>query len=341
MQAIAAYTEKLHQQLLFALFRHTPFTEWLTQSEIMEGSFESAPSGSPFQFSCKAADGVPQYFYVRTTTFGNSRSLHEPIRSQIAFMDRNPQARFYCLFLREAWFEWDEEILSSLELPWTRLGYEELLNAIQAISVPLADLHPELPAYRTMLEREYRSFALPSRVMEPSLRYYAAFAHLRRHLYGWRSREAPFHFSLAIRTQPHVHSSHLDQYLFRQYPPLELKTGAISVALFWELEKETLFLRALFPPMTEKEARPLYAKLRRVSQEVAGATLPLNRTRATLKGISPLRERQINLLRIECSLAEVLSARSEGALEEALRPVLATLQAALSCLPQIIHTFEA
>ncbi|GIV25641.1 MAG: hypothetical protein KatS3mg026_1333 [Bacteroidia bacterium] len=61
---------------------------------------------------------------------------------QASFIVRHPEALYYALLLREAWFEWDAAYMQQrLDLPFRRVGYEELLRALEQVdwaSLPTA-----------------------------------------------------------------------------------------------------------------------------------------------------------------------------------------------------------
>ncbi|MDW8417353.1 MAG: hypothetical protein RML92_07395 [Bacteroidia bacterium] len=339
MHSIIAYPEKAQRDLLYVIFRSTDALEHLTGLPSFRMTLEKDPAHGIFAFSFKAADEKPVYIYFRSSTFGSPKTEYEQIREQASFIHRNPDAHYFALLLREAWFEWaDDYIQRRIELPMHRLGYESLLSALDKadLSQIPSDLRQEVLLYRRHLQKEYDSFFQPVRIIETRLRQYAILWNIRRiakDLWHTHNRSP---LELDIRTQPHVHSAHLDQVFLRQHPPHRIFLEGYEITLRWELEKDGLFLRVWLPPMREKAARSIHTHLRKQAQACLEERFNIGRTRGTLKGIDAYHAREANLLRIELPEMQELMSVHEGETFGAISEKVATdLVDAIRFLPEI------
>ncbi|MEN3040657.1 MAG: hypothetical protein ABDH66_03850 [Bacteroidia bacterium] len=339
MHTIIAYPEKAQKDLLYAAFTYTNALEYLTGLRGSSESLEKDPVHGVFAFSFKAADERPVYIYFRSSTFGSPKTEYEQIRAQASFIHLNPDAHYFAILLREAWFEWDDNYIQKrVELPMSRLGYEHLLAALSRADQSKAseELKQELFLYRRYLQKEYDSFYQPMRIMETRLRQYATLWNIRKIAKELWQSQGNFPLELDIRTQPHVHSAHLDQVFLRQYPPHRIFSEGYEISLRWELEKDGLFLRVWLPPMQEKAARSIHSYLRKQAQSCLERRFTLGRTRGTLKGIDAYHAREANLLRIELpEVQEVMTARSYEAFQSLAQKIAIDLIDAIKLLPDI------
>lgn len=331
--------EREHQERLFLLFSHTDLAERLTGLSLEPNSFRKEPEGKLFACSFLTVSGVPVYLYLRASTFGSPQTEYEQVSAQASFMLHHREAYYYALLLREAWFEWDEEYpRTRLQLPFRRLGYEELLSSLSSLNrtqIPEEYL-PLIENYVREIRREYQSFRKPLQVVDSRLRAYACFLHIKEAAMRKWEETDPFPLHLDIRTQLHVQSYRLEEHLLIQRPPYKLSVQGHEVGLYWEAAKAGLFLKVWLPPMHEKTARALHAHIRRQAQPIVSETLPLGRTRGTLKGMDPYHDRHVNVLRIETfnplSLAEVSDERQ---IQERAERLAEDLLKAIRLLPRI------
>lgn len=350
MHTLIAYPEKAQRELLSVLFSHTDVLERMTGIPIASRSVEKDPLHGLFAFAYRGADDVPVYIYFRASTFGSPKTEYEQIREQASFIHRHPEARYFALLLREAWFEWaDDYIERRLELPVYRLDYEALLSALRDADLTnlSESVRQDILNYRRHLQKEYEGILHPYRLPEYRLRQYAVLWHIRLAAYQ-RPRQNGTNSSshspveLDIRTQPHVHSSHLDQVFLRQYPAHRVVTDTYEVHLLWELEKDGLFLRVWLPPMREKVARAVHTHLRKQAQACIGGRFALGRTRGTLKGIDTYHAREVNLLRIELpEMQRIPEIRDAESFQSSIQKVATDLMDAISLLPTISERITA
>ncbi|MCX8112605.1 MAG: hypothetical protein N3E49_05340 [Bacteroidia bacterium] len=339
MHALIAYPEKVQRHLLHTLLSYTDLAKRLTGLENAEPVIDKDPFGGLFAFSYTTLNDKMVYIYFRASTFGSPKTEYEQIREQASFMHRHPDAYYFALILREAWFEWPEGYVERrLGLPLRRLGYETLVPALEGLRLTqLPDsIRSEIQAYQRHLQKEYEGILHPVRLPELRLRQYAVLWHIRRAFMSrWASSENAL-IEWDIRTQPHVHSSHLDQVFLRQYPPHRLHMESYELSLFWELEREGLFLRVGLPPMREKIARAVHHHLRKQAQLCAAEYFALGRTRGTLKGIDTYHAREVNLLRIEVpELQQLIEMREAETFHVLSDEVAEDLAVAVGLLPEI------
>lgn len=344
VHTLIAYPEKAQRDLLHVLFSHTDVLEKLTGIPAASPSIEKEPLHGLFAFSYQGADDTPVYLYFRASTFGSPKTEYEQIREQASFIHRYPDAHYFALLLREAWFEWaDDYIERRLELPMRRLGYEAFLAGLQQADLSnLSDaLRQDILNYLRYLQKEYEGILHPYQLSEYRLRQYATLWHIRRAAYQLRPQNGMVSVSslsveLDIRTQPHVHSSHLDQVFLRQYPAYRVATDTYEVHLLWELERDGLFLRVWLPPMREKVARGVHTYIRKQAQACIGERFALGRTRGTLKGIDTYHAREVNLLRIELpEMQQLLKMRDAETFQASVQKVATDLMDAIELLPAI------
>ncbi|MCS6789547.1 MAG: hypothetical protein NZ580_00995 [Bacteroidia bacterium] len=342
MQPIVAFPEKAQKELFQTLFQHTELLRDLTGHAPKAGSLEREPEHGLFICRYLSSDDQPIYLYLKTSSFGSPRTEYEQFSDQLSFLRRNPDALYYLVLLREAWFEWDDlYVKEELDPALRRIGYEEVLSAFQRVAPEQLpeEFQQEFIAYRRHIQREYESLHAPGSIIDQRLRYYVAFWHVREIILNrWREKPS-YPLQLRIRTQPHVHSSHLEAYLLRQAPPYTLPIGnGEPLQLFWELERESLFLRLILPPMREKEARQLHTRLRKKITAQVNALFRLGRTRGTLKGIDLIHARQVNLLKIEIpALESLLHAYSLDKTMQHAEAVADELERAFRLLPELVR----
>lgn len=341
MLAFLPYSERSQRELLSHLFIHTDLLERLTGIPIGKAPIDREPHNGLFAFTYRGSDGLPVYLYFRASTIGSPKTEYDQIREQASFIHRNPDAHYFALLLREAWFEWGDNYLRRrLELPIHQLGYEELLSHLAEVDLASfpASSQADIQAYHRYLQKEYEGILSPAKLVDMRLRQYAILWHIRREI-NKRLSSTPVEWD--IRTQPHVHSSHLDQVFMRQYPPYRLQNEGFEISLFWELGKDGLFLRMGLPPMREKAARSLHAYIRKQAQFYLAERFILGRTRGTLKGIDTYHAREVNLLRVEVpALQELNQAAHPDALQTASEKVAEELTQAVKLLPELSKRIE-
>jgi len=339
VHTLIAYPEKAQRDLLYAACAGSPLLEMLTGIPRASDTIEKDPLNGLFALGYIAPDEKPVYVYFRASTFGSPNTEYEQIREQASFIHRHADAYYFALLLREAWFEWADDYISRrLELPMQPIGYEKLLSAAEKLNIDAfpEPVRQELSHYFRHLRKEYDGILHPYRFMDARLRQYAALWHIRLAMNVQRAGLFTQDIEWDIRTQPHVHSSHLDQVFLRQHPAYRLKVGEYELRLFWELEKDGLFLRMWLPPMREKAARAVHTHIRKQAQAAIGDRFPLGRTRGTLKGIDSYHAREVNLIRIELpEMQELLTVRSAEAFQELTEKLSKDLADALHLLPLI------
>lgn len=344
VHTLIAYPEKAQRDLLYAAFAESHLLEMLTGVPRSSNTVEKEPVNGLFAFGYIATDEKPVYVYFRASTFGSPNTEYEQIREQASFIHRHADAYYFALLLREAWFEWADDYISRrLELPMRRIGYEEFLSAMEKQNMEAfsQNMRQELAHYRRHLQKEYEGILYPYRSSDARLRQYAALWHIRSEINAQRRNLFTQGIELDIRTQPHVHSSHLDQVFLRQHPAYRLKAGDYELRLFWELEKDGLFLRMWLPPMREKAARAVHTYIRKQAQAIIGDRFMLGRTRGTLKGIDSYHAREVNLIRIELpEMQEILTVRSAENFHALTEKLSRDLTDAINLLPAMTQRLQ-
>ncbi len=336
--------EKVHRSRLFPLFQQTDLLERLTGQVLQPESLRKDPEGELFAWAFRTQEGQPVYLYLRASTFGSPQTEYDQISMQASFIVRHPEALYYALLLREAWFEWDAAYMQQrLDLPFRRIGYEELLRALEQVdwaSLPTAVRSIGQPYYQE-LRREYESFRVPFTVSDGRLRAYACLLRVKERILALWALRGLFPLWLDIRTRLHLQSYRLEEHVLIQRPPYRVTVEGHEVGLYWEMGKAGLILKVWLPPMPEKAARALHAQIRKLVQPVVGAYMPLGRTRATLKGIDPYRDRQVNLLRVDAYNPLVLADLYEEAPLEAQTEKLAgAFVQGLELLPELVNALS-
>lgn len=337
--------EKAHRSVLFPLFQHTDLLERLTGLASQPESLRKDPEEELFAWGFRTQEGQPVYLYLRTSTFGSPQTEYDQISTQASFIVRHPEALYYALLLREAWFEWDAAYMQQrLDLPFRRIGYEELLRAMEGmdwVSLP-AHVRSMGQTYYQELKREYESFRVPFTVSDGRLRAYACLLRLKERIRALWEGRALFPLWLDIRTRLHLQSYRLEEHLLIQRPPYRVTVEGHEVGLHWEMGKAGLILKVWLPPMPEKAARALHAQIRKLVQPVVGVHLPLGRTRATLKGIDPYHDRQVNLLRVDAYNPFILADLYEEArLEAQIEELAGAFVQGLELLPELVNELSA
>jgi len=337
--------EKAHRSTLSTLFQHTDLLERLTKQRPQPASLRKDPEGDLFAWGFHTQAGQPVYVYLRASTFGSPQTEYDQVGAQASFIVRHPEALYYALLLREAWFEWDAVYMERrLDLPFHRIGYEELLEALESIdwAREAADVRSVGQTYYQELRREYESFRVPFTVSDGRLRAYACLLRLKERTLALWAGQALFPLFLDIRTRLHLQSYRLEEHLLIQRPPYRVTVEGHDVGLYWEMGKAGLILKVWLPPMPQKAARALHAQIRKLVQPIVGAHLPLGRTRATLKGIDPYHDRQVNLLRVDAynpfSLADLYE---EARLEAQIQVLAEAFLQALRLLPEMVNVLSA
>lgn len=340
MHLLIAYPEKAQRELLGILFMQTDLIERLTGIPRGGNPLIRDPENGLFAFAYQSPQSGAVYIYFRASTFGSPKTEYDQIREHISFIHRNPDAQYYALLLREAWFEWGQEYIAHrLELPLKKLGYDNLLPALEATDLNglPEDLQIETQTYLKYLRKEYEGLLNPTYLSDTRLRLYSTLWYIQRGVQvRLAKRNGYYPLELYIRTQPHVHSIHLNQVFLRQYPVWKVQFDEYELGLWWELEKDGLFLRLWLPPMREKSARVLHNFIRKQIQPIVSEHFSLGRTRSTLKGIDAYHSREVNLLRIEMpEMQRVLYASSMTEFEESVERLADALIRAIGLLPVI------